>query len=47
MAIALSGLEAGAITGIEDGFASIGDEHDRAPDDINKFIFVCVPMALT
>ena len=47
MAIALTGLEAGAIAGVEHGFASIGDEHDRAPDDIDELIFVSVPMALT
>jgi hypothetical protein len=47
MAIALTGLEAGAIAGVEDNFTSIGDEHDRAPDDIDELVFVNVPMALT
>jgi hypothetical protein len=47
MAITLTGFEAGAIAGVEYGFASIGDEHDRAPDDIDEFVFVSVPMALT
>jgi hypothetical protein len=47
MAVALTGLEAGAIAGVEDSFASIGDEHDRAPDDIDELVFVSVPMALT
>src|ERR1700730_13565145 len=47
MAIALTGLEGGAIAGAEDGLASIGDEHDRAPDNIDELVFVSVPMALT
>jgi hypothetical protein len=47
MAIALTDLEAGAIAGVEHGFASIGDERDRAPDDIDELVFVSVPMALT
>src|SRR6516162_3081786 len=47
MAIALAGLETGAIAGVEHGFASIGDEHDRAPDNIDELVFVGVPMALT
>src|ERR1700739_2318149 len=47
MAIALTGLEAGAIAGVEDSFTSIGDQHDRTSDDINKLVFVSVPMALT
>jgi hypothetical protein len=37
----------GAIAGVEDGFASIGDEHYRAPDDIDELVFVSVPMTLT
>jgi hypothetical protein len=40
MAIALTGLEAGAIADVEHGFASIGDEHDRVPDDIDELVFV-------
>jgi hypothetical protein len=42
MAIALTGLEAGTIAGVERGFVSIGDEHDRALDDIDKLVFVSV-----
>src|ERR1700730_13771568 len=47
MAIVLTCLEAGAIAGVEQGLASICDEHDRAPDDIDELVFVSVPMALT
>src|SRR6516225_5348441 len=47
MAIALTGLEAGAIAGIENGFASIGDEYDRSSQDENELVFVSVPMTLT
>ena len=47
MAIALTGLETGAIAGVEHGFTSIGDEHDGAPNDIDELVFVSVPMALT
>jgi hypothetical protein len=47
MAITLTGFEAGAIASVEHGIASIGDEHDRAPDDIDKLVLVSVPMALT
>ena len=46
IAIALAGLEAGTIAGVEHGFAGIGDEHDRAPDDINELVFVRMPMTL-
>jgi hypothetical protein len=44
---ALTGLETGAIAGVEHGFASIGNEHDRVPDDIDELVFASVPMALT
>jgi hypothetical protein len=30
VAIALTDLEGGAIAGVEDGLASVGDEYDRA-----------------
>ena len=46
MAIALTWSEAGAIAGVEHGFAGIGDEHDRGPDDIDELVFVAVPMTL-
>jgi hypothetical protein len=47
MAITLTAFEAGAIASVEDGVAVVGDEHDRASQDENEFVFVSVPMALT
>jgi hypothetical protein len=46
VAITLTGLEASAIAGVEDGLASVGDEHDRAAQDIDEFVNQSVPVAL-
>jgi hypothetical protein len=35
MTIALTGLKGGAIAGVKHGLASIGDEHNWAPGDID------------
>ena len=47
VAVRFTGFEAGAIAGVEHDFAGIGNEHDRAPNDVDEFVFVGVPMALT
>jgi hypothetical protein len=46
MAIMLTGFEAGAVAGVENGVAGVRDEHDRSSQDENEFVFVSVPMAL-
>jgi hypothetical protein len=43
MAIALTGLEAGAIAGLEDGITTVGDEHNRAAQNVNELVFMSVP----
>ena len=47
MTIAFTGLKAGAIADVEQDFAGIGNEHDRAPNDVDELVFMGVPMALT
>jgi hypothetical protein len=47
MAITLTGFEAGAVAGVENGIAGVGDEHDRSSQHENELVFVSVPMALT
>src|SRR5262252_2349664 len=47
MAIALTGLKAGAIARLKRGFASVSDENDRTPDDVDELVLVRMPMALT
>ena len=47
VAVRFTGFEAGAIADVEQDFAGIGNEHDRAPNDVDELVFMGVPMALT
>ena len=42
----VASFETGAVAGAHDLFAGIGDEHEFAFDDIDKFVLVRVPMPL-